>query len=156
MNENSFVAVGRIERIATTSRGLTLIIGGAGPVKSLVAVQLRDAALLEVVTTPGSKFAAGDIVSVGGSLEFDPETLQNVAVASPARVSRIARGPAAAVGPAAQAAAAAVARGGGFFGHCASPVPKRSPERLADIPPLPDGFPSYLTGAPLSLDDVPN
>lgn len=150
MNENTFVAVGRIERMVSAARGLTLIIGGAGPVKALVAVQLRDAALVKLVTTPGTGFAAGDVVSVGGHLEYDTETQQNVAIAAPGRVSRIARG---AIAPAAARAAPALA-GAGFFGH-SGPIQKQTPGLGATTPPLPQGFPMHVEGTLVDLGDVP-
>jgi hypothetical protein len=150
MNENSFVAVGRIERILGGDRGLTLIIGGAGPVKALVAVQLRDAALIKLVSTPGTGFAAGDVVSVGGQLEYDAETHQNIAIGAPERVSRISRGAAA---PGSTRAAAAPA-GAGFFGH-SRPVPKTGPEPGSATPPLPQGFAMHIEGNLVDLGDVP-
>ncbi|WP_027866336.1 hypothetical protein [Massilia alkalitolerans] len=152
MNENSFVAVGRIERITSTPRSLTLLIGGAGPVKSLVSVQLRDAGLIKLVSTPGTGFATGDIVSVGGRLEYDCETGQNVAVAAPDRVSRIVRAGAGA----GLASAAPASSGASFFGHRTRQAPSGHPVDPASIPPMPDNFPEYLTGSPLQLEDVPS
>jgi hypothetical protein len=149
MNENTFVAVGRIERIMTNTRGLTLVIGGTGPVKSLVSVQLRDPALIKVVTHQGSGFAAGDIVSVSGKLEYDCETHQNVAIAAPDRVSRIARGanPALIPPPAAPA-------GHDLFGHCATPGARAGSNPVGSAP-LPDlGFPVPLDGELVGLGDV--
>jgi hypothetical protein len=149
MNENTFVAVGRIERIMTGVRGLTLVIGGTGPVKALVAVQLRDPALIKVVTHPASGFAAGDIVSVAGGLEYDPETHQNMAVAAPGRVSRIARGSSASL------AAAPAGAGGNLFGHCGRLGHRADPDATARVPPPDLGFPTGLSGELVGLGDVP-
>jgi hypothetical protein len=149
MNENSFVAVGRIERVVSAARGLTLLIGGAGPVKALVAVQLRDPALVKLVTTPGTGFAAGDVVSIGGHLEYDAETQQNVAIAAPNRVSRIARG--GAVPAAARAAPALVSAG--LFGHTGQ-AQKRTHEPGAAFAALPLGFPMHGEGTLVDLGDV--
>lgn len=145
MNENTFVAVGRIERIMTSSRGLTLVIGGRGPVKSLVSVHLYDQTLVTLVTTPGSGFAPGDIVSASGKLEYCAETHQNLAIAAPDRVSRIARG----VGHASPAA-----EGANLFGYCERPG-ARSASSPADPVPLPHlDFSTHLAGELVGLNDV--
>lgn len=154
MNENSFVAVGRIERITSTPRSLNLLLGGAGPVKSLVAVQLRDAELIKLVSSPGTGFATGDIVSVGGSLEYDPESCQNVAVAAPNRVSRIAR--AASLNVSARPSSVTSASSGpSFFAQRTRYLPQPAIADPASIPPMPDDFPGYLAGSPLQLEDLP-
>ncbi|MGX9221782.1 hypothetical protein ACWV27_25795 (plasmid) [Massilia varians] len=153
MNENSFVAVGRIERITSTPRSLTLLIGGTGPVISLVAVQLRDAELIKLVSAPGAGFAAGDIVSVSGSLEYDPESCQNIAVAAPSRVSRIVRAGTISSG-ARQPSAAPASSGSPFFAHRSRYVPHPADTDPAGIPPMPDNFPGYLEGSPLQLEDL--
>lgn len=150
MNQNSFVAVGRIERIVAGARGLTLVIGGTGPVKALVAVQLRDAALIKVVTNQAAGFVAGDVVSISGRLEYDSETQQNVAIASPERVSRIVRAArAAAPSPVAGPA------GAGLFDNCNRPVARSAYQAEPSIPPLPLGFPAFLDANPIGLQDVP-
>lgn len=154
MNENRFVAVGRIERLLPTARGLKLVIGGPGPVKGLVAVELRDAALVKLVSSANTGFAAGDTVSVSGHLEFEVDTLQNVAVASPDSVSRIAR---AASGNAEQARTQpAPAAGGGLFGVCRIPVAPGRAVEAPYVPPLPQGFPVYtpLDAQPVGLSDI--
>jgi hypothetical protein len=148
MNENSFVAVGRIERMMTGARGLTLVIGGPGPIKGLVAVQLRDAALIKVVTNQASGFATGDVVSVGGRLEYDCETHQNVAIAAPDRVSRIARGTGAAV------VATPSAAGARLFGHSNRPVPSAATEAETPVPPTHLDFPNHLDCELVGLGDV--
>ena len=153
MNENSFVAVGRIERITSTPRGLTLLIGGTGPVKSLVAVQLRDAELIKLVSAPGAGFAVGDIVSVGGSLEYDPESCQNIAVAAPSRVSRIVRAGTIS-GAARPPSPTPASSGSSFFAHRTRHVPQSANIDPASIPPMPDNFPDYLAGSPLQLEDL--
>lgn len=150
MNENSFVAVGRIERMMSNPRGLTLVIGGTGPVKALVAVQLRDPALIKLVTNQASGFTAGDIVSVGGRLEYDSETQQNMAIASTDRVSRIARASSAAAAP----APAVVPAGAGLFGSCGRPSPKSTTDSADAIPPLPQDFPGHVDGELVGLSDV--
>lgn len=150
MNENSFVAVGRIERIMSGPRGLTLVIGGTGPVKALVAVELRDAALIKVVTTQVSGFAAGDVVSIGGRLEYDGETHQNVAIASPDRVSRIAR----AAGATAPAPAGAPISAG-LFGSCSRSIPRAAYEAETPIALLPLEYPLFLGSDLVCLKDVP-
>ena len=154
MNENRFVAVGRIERLIPVPRGLKLIIGGPGPVKGLVAVELQDAELLKLVSNPNTGFAAGDIVSVGGRLEFDVDTLQNVAVAAPDSVSRIARAPGKAELARAQVAPAA---GAGLFGVCQKPAAGAHVGAAAHVPPVPQGFPGYtpLDAEPVGLSDIP-
>jgi len=151
MNENRFVAVGRIERMIPVPSGLKLIIGGPGPVKGLVAVELQDAQLLKLVSNPNTGFAAGDIVSVGGRLEFDVDTLQNVAVAAPDSVSRIARAP----GKAEQARAQTAA-GAGLFGVCQKPAAGACSGGAAHVPPLPQGFPGYTPfyAEPVGLSDI--
>lgn len=148
MNENSFVAVGRIERMMRNPRGLTLIIGGSGPVKALVAVELRDLALIEVVTNQASGFTAGDVVSVGGRLEYDTETQQNVAIAATGRVSRIARAPGATAAPAVAPA------GAGLFGSCSRPNSTSTIDSADTIPPLPQDFPGHVDGELVGLSDV--
>jgi hypothetical protein len=148
MNENTFVAVGRIERIMTSARGLNLVIGGTGPVKGLVSVQLRDPALIKLVTTEGAGFAAGDVVSVGGKLEYDPETHQNVAIAAPERVSRIARGASANVAPAPAAA------GAGLFGRCDRAGPRAGAALEIPAPPPDLSFSTHVAGELVGLDDV--
>ena len=152
MNENRFVAVGRIERLLPTARGLKLVIGGPGPVKGLVAVELRDAALVKLVSSANTGFAAGDTVSVSGHLEFDVDTLQNVAVASTDSVSRIAR---AASGNAEQARTARAA-GAGLFGVCRNPAAAGRAADVVHVPPLPQGFPVYtpLDAQPVGLSDI--
>lgn len=154
MNENRFVAVGRIERLIPVPRGLKLIIGGPGPVKGLVAVELQDVELLKLVSNPNTGFAAGDIVSVSGRLEFDVDTLQNVAVASPDSVSRIVRAPVKTEQARAQAAPAA---GAGLFGVCQKPVAVGLAVGAANVPALPQGFPGYtpLDAEPVGLADIP-
>ncbi|MBY0240015.1 MAG: hypothetical protein K2X55_11940 [Burkholderiaceae bacterium] len=147
MNENTFIAVGRIERIMSNTRGLTLVIGGTGPVKSLVSVQLRDPALIKVVTHQGSGFAAGDVISISGKLEYDCETHQNVAIAAPDRVSRIARG----VNIPSPAAPASR----NLFGHCPTPVARAESNSLGSAPPTDPGFPVPLEGVLVGLSDVP-
>jgi len=146
MNENTFVAVGRIERIMTSTRGLNLVIGGTGPVKGLVSVQLRDPALIKLVTTEGAGFAEGDVVSVGGKLEYDPETHQNVAIAAPERVSRIARGASANVAPA--------AAGAGLFGRCDRAGPRAGAALEMPAPPPDLSFSIHVAGELVGLDDV--
>ena len=148
MNENRFVAVGRIERLIPVPRGLKLIIGGPGPVKGLVSVELQDAELLKLVSNPNTGFAAGDIVSVGGRLEFDVDTLQNVAVAASDSVSRIAR----AAGRAQQAPLA----GTSLFGVCQKPSAAAHAGGTAHVPPLPQGFPGYtpFDAEPVGLSDI--
>jgi hypothetical protein len=149
MNENTFVAVGRIERIMAGDRGLTLVIGGTGPVKALVAVQLRDPELIKVVTNQASGFMAGDVVSVSGRLEYDSETHQNVAIAAPDRVSRITRG-AGATGTSPTATA-----GASFFGHCDRPGARAGSGAAIPVPPPDLGFPTHLSGELVGLGDVP-
>lgn len=149
MNENTFVAVGRIERIVTSVRGLTLVIGGTGPVKGLVSVQLRDPTLIKLVTNPGSGFAPGDVVSASGKLEYDCETHQNVAIAAPDRVSRIARGAGANV------AVAPAAAGANLFGHCGRGGARAVPAAAIPASPPDLSFPTHLAGELVRLDDVP-
>lgn len=153
MNENRFVAVGRIERLIPVARGLKLVIGGPGPVKGLVAVELRCPALLKVVTNGSTGFVAGDIVSVSGRLEFDVDTLHNVAVADPDSVSRIARARGKVEPARVQAAAAA---GAGLFGNCSMPSGGAVTAGAAHVPPLPQGFPCYtpLNAEPVGLSDI--
>lgn len=154
MNENRFVAVGRIERLIPVPRGLKLIIGGPGPVKGLIAVELQDPELLKLVSNPNTGFAAGDIVSVSGRLEFDVDTLQNVAVAAPDSVSRIARAP----GKAEQARAlAAPTAGAGLFGVCQKTAAGAHSGGATNVPPLPQGFPGStpLDAEPVGLSDIP-
>lgn len=146
MNENTFIAVGRIERIMSNTRGLTLVIGGTGPVKSLVSVQLRDPALIKVVTHQGSGFAAGDVVSISGKLEYDCETHQNVAIAAPDRVSRIARG----VNLPSPAAPASR----NLFGHCTTPGARAGANPVGSAPPYLE-FPEPIEGELVGLCDVP-
>ena len=146
MNENTFVAVGRIERIMTCGRGLNLVIGGTGPMKGLVSVQLRDPALIKLVTTQGSGFAAGDVVSVGGKLECDPETHQNVAIAATDRVSRIARGANASVAPAAARAS--------FFGHCERAGLRAGAALDIPAPSSVLSFSTHMAGDLVGLGDV--
>ncbi|MFJ1470249.1 hypothetical protein [Massilia orientalis] len=148
MNENTFVAVGRIERIMTCGRGLNLVIGGTGPMKGLVSVQLRDPALIKLVTTQGSGFAAGDVVSVGGKLEYDPETHQNVAIAATDRVSRIARGANASVAPAPAAA------GASFFGHCERAGLRAGAALDIPAPSSVLSFSTHMAGDLVGLGDV--
>lgn len=148
MNENMFVAVGRIERMITSPRGLNLVIGGTGPVKGLVSVQLRDPALIKLVTTEVTGFAAGDVVSVGGKLEYDPETHQNVAVGAPDRVSRIARGANTHVAPAPAAASA------GLFGHCERAGARASTGLEIPAPPPDLSFATHIAGELVGLGDV--
>lgn len=153
MNENRFVAVGRIERLIPIPRGLKLIIGGSGPVKGLVAVELQDAELLKLVSNPNTGFAVGDIVSVGGRLEFDVDTLQNVAVAAPDSVSRIARAP----GKARQARVqVAPLAGASLFGVCQKPTAGAYASGTAQVPPFPQGFPGYtpFDAEPVGLSDI--
>lgn len=154
MNENRFVAVGRIERLITTPRGLKLVIGGPGPVKGLVAVELRDAALVKMVSNPNSGFATGDTVSVSGRLEFDVDTLQNVAIVSPEAVSRIAR---AAPRNGEPARATASPTGADLFGVCQKSSSGSPPAVAAHVPPLPQGFPVCipLDAEPVWLSDIP-
>jgi len=155
MNENRFVAVGRIERLITTPRGLKLVIGGPGPVKGLVAVELRDAALVKMVSNANSGFATGDMVSVSGRLEFDVDTLQNVAIASPEAVSRIAR---AAPGTAQQTRAPVTSpAGAGLFGVCQKPASGGLQAEAAHLPSIPQGFPAYtpFDAEPVGLSDIP-
>jgi hypothetical protein len=149
MNENTFVAVGRIERIMTSNRGLTLVIGGTGPMKGLVSVQLRDPTLINLVTNPGSGFAAGDVVSASGNLEYDCETHQNVAVAAPNRVSRIARSAGASV------ALAPAAAGANLFGHCDKGGARAGSAAAIPAPPPDLSFPTRLAGELVGLGDVP-
>jgi hypothetical protein len=153
MNENRFVAVGRIERLIPTPRGLKLVIGGPGPIKGLVVVELQCAALVKVVSTANTGFVAGDIVSVSGRLEFDVDTLQNVAVASPDSVSRIARAPGKTEQTRAQEATAG---GAGLFGVFHKPASSAQAAAI-HVPPLPQGFPGYtpLDAEPVGLSDVP-
>lgn len=154
MNENRFVAVGRIERLIQVPRGLKLIIGGPGPVKGMIAVELQDSELLKLVSNSNTGFAAGDIVSVSGRLEFDVDTLQNVAVAAPDSVSRIARGP----GKVEQGRAlAAPAGGAGLFGVCKKPAAGAHFGGAAHVPRMPQGFPGYtpLDAEPVGLSDIP-
>lgn len=148
MNENTFVAVGRIERIMTSARGLTLVIGGTGPVKGLVSVQLRDPALIKLVTNPGSGFAAGDVVSASGKLEYDCETHQNVAIAAPDRVSRIARG----LGTGVSLAPAAA--GANLFGHSDNGDPRAGSAAAIPAPPPDLSFAPHLAGELVGLGDV--
>lgn len=148
MNENIFVAVGRIERIMTGARGLTLVIGGTGPVKGLVAVQLRDAGLIKVVTNQGSGFTPGDVISVGGQLEYDSETHQNVAIAAPDRVSRVAR-----------AASAAIAQlpspaGAKLFGRCDRTGSPAGSGHAPSAPPPDLGSPHHYHGELVGLRDI--
>jgi hypothetical protein len=153
MNENRFVAVGRIERLIPTARGLKLVIGGPGPVRGLVAVELRDAALVALVSTPKTGFAAGDIVSVSGQLEFDVDTLQNVAIAAPDSISRIARGgPRHMEVPRPQPAPAASP---GLFGVCQKPADSLV-ALAAHMPPLPGDFTAHtpLDAQPIGLSDI--
>lgn len=153
MNENRFVAVGRIERLIALPRGLKLIIGGPGPAKGLVAVELQDTGLLKLVSNPNTGFAVGDVVSVGGCLEFDADTLQNVAVAAPDSVSRVARAP----GKAEQAPArAAPVAGASLFGVCQKPAAGAHLGGVAHVPPLPQGFASYtpFNAEPVELSDI--
>jgi hypothetical protein len=131
-------------------RGLTLIIGGSGPVKGLVAVELRDPALIEVVTNQASGFTAGDVVSVGGGLEYDSETQQNVAIAVTGRVSRIARAPGAAAAP----VPAVAPSGAGLFGSSSRPSPTSMIDSVDAIPPLPQDFPGHVDGELVGLSDV--
>lgn len=149
MNENTFVAVGRIERIMTSARGLTLVIGGTGPVRGLVSVQLRDPALIKLVTNPGSGFTAGDVVSASGKLEYDSETHQNVAIAASDRVSRIARGAGASV------ALAQAGAGANLFGHCDKGGARAGSAAAIPAPPPEMSFPTHLTGELVGLGDVP-
>lgn len=163
MYENRFVAVGRIERLIPAPHGLTLVIGGAGPVKALVAVELRDAALLKLVTNGPAGFAAGDVVSVSGRLEFDVDTLRNVAVASPDGVSRIARGAPGSVDQAKRSPAPATAQpqpapatGAGLFGFSNDQLSKHPSGAAAHVPPMPQGFPAAtpLDAEPVGLSDI--
>lgn len=135
----------------TSARGLNLVIGGTGPVKGLVSVQLRDPALIKLVTTEGSGFAAGDVVSVGGKLEYDPETHQNVAVAAPERVSRIARG---AGGAGANVAPTPAAAGAGLFGHCERAAPRAGTALEISAPPPDLSFSTHMAGELVGLGDV--
>lgn len=144
MNENSFVAVGRIERMMSNPRGLTLVIGGPGPVKALVAVQIRDPALIKVVANQTSGFTVGDVVSVGGRLEYDSETQQNVAIASNDRVSRVAKAASVAAAPASA----------GLFGSVGRPSPKSMTDGAGAIPLPPQDFPGHVDGELVGLNDV--
>jgi len=163
MYENRFVAVGRIERLIAAPHGLTLVIGGAGPVKALVAVELRDAALIKLVTNGPAAFAAGDVVSISGRLEFDVDTLRNAAVACPDGVSRITRGAARSVDQARRAPApvaaqpqAAPGTGAGLFGFSNDHSAKRPAGAAAHVPSIPDGFPAAtpLDAEPVGLNDI--
>lgn len=109
--------------------------------KGLVAVELRDAALVKMVSNPSSGFAPGDVVSVGGRLDFDVDTLQNVAIASPEAVSRILR--AAPSKLARTRAPAASLAGSGFFGGGHKPAADRVRAQADSAPPVPDFFPIY-------------
>jgi len=153
MNENTFVAVGRIERIVTGERALTLVIGGTGPIKALVAVQLRDLALIKLVTNQVSGFAPGDVVSAAGRLEYDCETHQNVAIASPDRVSRIARG-SGSVPATVAAGAPPTGAGAALFGRRERPAARAATEADAPAPPSNMSFPTHLDGELVGLGDV--
>lgn len=162
MNENRFVAVGRIERLIPSIRGLTLVIGGAGPVKGLVVIELRDSALVALVSNPATGFAVGDIVSASGRLELDVETLQNIAVAAPDGVSRICRtqSPRSATqNPSIIGAAlpnAAIGRNPSGD-HLNSPLGIAQPQSSdASIPWFEHEVHHYLNGKPIELDDIPS
>jgi len=164
MYENRFVAVGRIERLISGSHGLTLVIGGAGPVKALVAVELRDGALIKLVTSGPTGFAAGDVVSISGRLEFDVDTLRNVAVASPDGVSRISRGAPGSTDQARRGPMLAMAQPepapatvAGLFGVSNDHPSKRPAGAGAHIPAIPNGFlaTTPLDAEPVGLNDIP-
>lgn len=118
--------------------------------KALVAVQLRDPALIKVVTNQAAGFAPGDIVSVGGRLEYDSETMQNVAIASADRVSRIARGASVAAAP----APAVASSGAGLFGSRARPGAAPMIDSAGAVPALPQDFPGHVDGELVGLSDV--
>lgn len=156
MHENRFVAIGRIMQMSTTARGLHLVLGGPGPSKAIASVEIRDPALLRVITQSDAGFAVGDIVSVSGHNEFDPSTGMNVAIAAPDRVSRISRASAAptCAHSAPIAADAGPSSRGNFFGGrrrqqaCASTDPDIGPS-----PPLPASLPPLTED--LQWHDIP-
>jgi len=153
MNQNTFVAVGRIERIVVGVRALTLVIGGTGPIKGLVAVQLRDPALIKLVTNQASGFAPGDIVSAAGHLEYDGETHQNIAIAAPDRVSRIVRG----TGSAPAAVPPGMATRGAdaaLFARCESPAAGEELRAERPAPLSHVSFPTHLDCELVALGDV--